>query len=914
MTSRRLLVGARACARRRATRVALLALGLFLSFGLGFGATPVFAQSLRPNILFVFDTSGSMQLNDDATPSWAGEQTNICPTTAGTNPSRLLSLKKAIRESLAEVGTDEANFGLMTFPQVDVVNPDTSTWCYKCTSEGCGTGVTGHYTVDSTVEFGCHLSNDPAVKNVTTPEPAYGTWFDTGIKQALRVPLTKTALGTKPVQGDFDPIDANIGSVATWMDNVELPAGAGAPTNPEIHGNGATAIGRSLYYARLYFDNYIKPNDPKASCRKNLVILVTDGQDTCDSQGRGTFTFSGPCATPSATGYTTYHPEIQACRLFRESGVRTYVVADAGSPGSLNGNVAVAGGTQQVITVNFTDAASVKAALLGIIASTVPPPELCNGVDDNCNGQIDEGVSNKCPFNATTLKHCAVETCNCLDDDCDGVVDNVADPSTCPKNECGQAIMCVHEICNGKDDTCDGQVDEGFDAGSACDNGLTGSCKRVGLKVCTADGSGTTCDLQSSAAGLEVCNGMDDDCDGKVDNRPTGGMLPGEGAECGANVAMCTTGLTRCVDGKLKCDSTSNPSPEICDGKDNDCNSIIDDGTFPGVGDSCICPGLDPAQVGVGECKAGKKACVSSGGSPGVQCTGCILPEPERCDGKDNDCDGVVDNQATCSGGGAFGCMQGKCTLLCANTEVPCQAGYNCIDGFCIPNRCQNKKCELDQKCDPDTGSCVPLCFGVTCPTGYSCDNGLCLDCNAQGHSCPAGQLCRNHACVVDTCANVTCAGDQYCDNGNCKQLRCDPRCSSTQLCVNGTCVDDVCAATICGGGEYCDSAGKCQTDPCVAVVCAQGQRCAPSTHACVADPCANLDCPGNCWSCDLTTAGQPYCKLAADCTAQRVLGGTQGGGCSCEVGGGTTGGGLGSLLSVLGALGLLMRRRDRRD
>jgi hypothetical protein len=90
----------------------LLAFGLVL----GLGAAPVVAQSLRPNILFVFDTSGSMQLNDDASPSWAGEQTNICPTTAGSSPSRLLSLKKAIRESLAEVGTDEANFGLMTSP------------------------------------------------------------------------------------------------------------------------------------------------------------------------------------------------------------------------------------------------------------------------------------------------------------------------------------------------------------------------------------------------------------------------------------------------------------------------------------------------------------------------------------------------------------------------------------------------------------------------------------------------------------------------------------------------------------------------------------------------------------------------------------------------------------------------------
>ena len=69
------------------------------------------AQSLRPNILILFDTSGSMLHNDtdDGSP--------LCGGNGNGQTSRIFSLKKALRDALAQVGTDEANFGLMRFPQ-----------------------------------------------------------------------------------------------------------------------------------------------------------------------------------------------------------------------------------------------------------------------------------------------------------------------------------------------------------------------------------------------------------------------------------------------------------------------------------------------------------------------------------------------------------------------------------------------------------------------------------------------------------------------------------------------------------------------------------------------------------------------------------------------------------------------------
>src|SRR6185295_14258756 len=241
------------------------------------------------------------------------------------------------------------------------------------------------------------------------------------------------------------------------------------------------------------------------------------------------------------------------------------------------------------IRVSLADSNAAKAAILGIIAETVPPAEVCNGLDDNCNGLIDEGVSNMCPLDLTPAhKHCAVETANCLDDNCNGQIDEGF-----PPNACGQGAGCPipPEKCDGLDNNCDGDIDEGFDVGAACDNGQQGACKRVGIKECTADGLGTTCNITDAPIGTEVCNGVDDNCNGMIDE----GVLPGVGSECGVGAGNCTKGITKCVAGKIVCDAVGMPMPEVCDGKDNDCNTLIDDGMIPGVGVTCLSAGLTQA-------------------------------------------------------------------------------------------------------------------------------------------------------------------------------------------------------------------------------------------------------------------------------------------------------------------------------
>lgn len=80
--------------------------------------------------------------------------------------------------------------------------------------------------------------------------------------------------------------------------------------------------------------------------------------------------------------------------------------------------------------------------------------EVCNSVDDNCSGQVDEGVLNACGFCGSV----PAETCDGIDNDCDGSVDEGV------LNACGHCGPVPVESCDGIDNNCDGQKDEGFDA------------------------------------------------------------------------------------------------------------------------------------------------------------------------------------------------------------------------------------------------------------------------------------------------------------------------------------------------------------------------------------------------------------------------------------------------------------------
>ncbi len=265
--------------------------------------------------------------------------------------------------------------------------------------------------------------------------------------------------------------------------------------------------------------------------------------------------------------------------------------------------------------------------------------EICNGIDDNCSGTIDEGLAvlNYYPDLDSDGYGAAGSTAQAS---CAAVSGKVTNNTDCndnnPNVRPGRA-----EICNGIDDNCVGGIDEGLptqsywvdadtDGYGAASPAAIVSCQAVAGRVTNnSDCNDTNANIRPGAT--EVCNGLDDNCVNGVDEGN-----PGGGANCAvpSRQGECARGTLTCASGALVCPQVIFSTPETCDSLDNDCNGVVDNG-FAGLGNTC--------SAGVGVClRNGTNVC--NAGGTGVVCNATAgSPTAAACDGLDNDCDGIID-------------------------------------------------------------------------------------------------------------------------------------------------------------------------------------------------------------------------------------------------------------------------------
>ena len=397
-----------------------------------------------------------------------------------------------------------------------------------------------------------------------------------------------------------------------------------------------------------------------------------------------------------------------------------------------------------------------------------PLVEVCNGQDDNCNGQVDEGVGQMCTKYATcsTYTTCFVcapkpaEKCDNIDNDCNGKIDdNVPGVG----QSCGTAI---------------GECTKGT---LACEKGVL-SCKK---------GKGPQ---------KEICDNKDNDCNGKIDD-----LVPGMGLPCGDSVGECKPGAWQCIGGKKVCKGGTPKTAEICDCKDNDCDGKTDEDNPCGTKGKCVnCKCTVPCAKSEFPCPGGMK-CGKDGYCLPDKCSSVKCKATERCvDGKCvGRCVGV-----TCKAHQKCDANTGLCVDDSCYTSG-CTKGQICVDYKCIADPCPPDKCPPGQMCYD--GKCFKTCLNVSCPSDQVCVQGRCRKADpCDVKTCPESFICK----VVNGAA--VCDGDP-CRFANCgKDLR----------CFEGKCVRDPCVLTRCPAGLQC-KVNRAGQPECLAT----GEAKVPTTH-----------------------------------------------------------------------------------
>lgn len=183
-------------------------------------------------------------------------------------------------------------------------------------------------------------------------------------------------------------------------------------------------------------------------------------------------------------------------------------------------------------------------------------PDICDGKDNDCNGLADEGIAS-IPTNCGIGECASTGTLSCVNGQ---MTDNCA---------AGQPTG-NDDNCNGLDENCNGTADENYEPlSTACGQGV---CASAGQLICVNGSTQDTCTAGSPTGSDDICNGIDENCNGTSDEN----YLP-PSTTCGVG-ACASTGLLICVYGSNR-DSCApgQPQDEVCDNIDNNCNGSVDE-------------------------------------------------------------------------------------------------------------------------------------------------------------------------------------------------------------------------------------------------------------------------------------------------------------------------------------------------
>lgn len=404
--------------------------------------------------------------------------------------------------------------------------------------------------------------------------------------------------------------------------------------------------------------------------------------------------------------------------------------------------------------------------------------ETCDGIDNNCNGEIDEGVKTVYYYdldldgygvNSTTTESCEMPVgYAATDDDC-----NDDDEATFPG-----AI----ELCDDVDNDCDGAVDE--DCASTTTYYLDYDNDGFGNDLFSVEAltkpigyveDNTDCDDSRDTrypGNTEVCDGVDNDCDDEIDEELTCGTLytyyrDYDGDTYGNNsmTIKATVKPSGYVEDNTDCDddnASKNPGEtEVCDDLDNDCDGEVDEGLDCDVyytyyrdydgdtyGDNTVTITATTVPSGY---VADNTDCDDGNASqnPG---------ETEVCDGIDNDCDGLTDEGSVC---GTFytyyrdvdGDTYGNSSISIEATSRP--SGYvtdntDCDDGNASRNPGEDEVCDgIDNDCDGEVDE------GSVCADNNNNDDCGCdSDDDDDRPACGNGGY-KNHGQVVSAHAHI---------------------------------------------------------------------------------------------------------------------------------------------------------------